>query len=95
MTGHRFDISQAEGQLDDLDEAVRIFIGKEGGGNAFLIQPEAIGEPFMFGMMCVDLIKHGAMAFAQANGGDAQDVFHKIVEGFTAEMQRPTNQGAN
>ena len=95
MSGHRFDLGEAEGQLDDLDEAVRIFIGKEGGGNAFLIQPESIGEPFMFGMMCVDLMKHGAMAFARANGTDAEEVFRKIVEGFTAEMQRPTDKGAN
>ena len=95
MSGHRFDLGEAEGHLDDLDEAVRIFIGREGGGNAFLIQPESIGEPFMFGMMCVDLMKHGAMAFVRANGEDAQEVFHKIVEGFTAEMQRPTDKGPN
>ena len=95
MTGHRFDISQAGDQLDQLDEAVRIFIGKEGGGNAFLIQPESIGEPMMFGMMCVDLMKHGAMAFAKASGTDAEQVFRKIVEGFTAEMQKPTNKAPN
>ena len=95
MSGHRFDLGEAEGHLDDLDEAVRIFISKQGGGNAFLIQPESIGEPFMFGMLCVDLMKHGARAFAQSSGSDAQEVFRSIVEGFTAEMQRPTDKGAN
>ena len=95
MSGHRFDISEAGDQLDDLDEAVRIFIGKEGGGNAFLIQPQSVGEPMMFGMMCVDLMKHGAIAFAQANGTDAQEAFRKIVAGFTAEMQKPTDKASN
>ena len=95
MTGHRFDISQAGDRLDDLDEAVRIFIGKQGGGNAFLIQPQSIGEPFMFGMMCVDLLKDGAKGCAGASGTNPEEAFRKIVEGFTAEMQRPADKGAN
>ena len=93
MSGLRFDLP-ADVDLEGHDEAVRIFLGKEG-GNAFLIRPEAIGEPFMFGMMCVDLLKHGAMAFAQASGADHQETFKAIVAGFTAEMQRPTDASPN
>ena len=93
MSGLRFDLP-ADVDLEQHDEAVRIFLGKEG-GNAFMIRPEAVGEPFMFGMLCVDLIKHGAMAFAQSTGAEPQETFKAIVAGFTAEMQRPTDASPN
>lgn len=84
------DIKPLGNMLDDSDEVVRIFMGR-GGPNTLLVNAETIDEPFALGMICVDLMKHGAMAFAQVKGIDAADAFETIMAGLMAELQNPTD----
>ena len=87
---YRFEIEKLGLDLSRADEVVRIFMGREE-GNTILINAEALREPFILGMLCVDLMKHGAMAFAQARGVDPKEAFQAILSGLTAELQRPTD----
>ena len=89
---YRFDIDDLGLDLSRADEVVRIFMGR-GEGNTILINAPGLREPFILGMLCVDLMKHGAMAFAQAGGGDPQQAFQAILQGLTAELQSPTDKG--
>ena len=75
-----------------FDEAVRVLIAD---GNVIVIDPEVIQEPFALGMLCVDIMKHGAKGFAQQMGMDQGEAFQTIVAGFMAELQNSTDHGAN
>jgi Domain of unknown function (DUF5076) len=88
---YRFKIEELGLDLSQADEVVRIFMGREE-GNTILINAQALREPFILGMLCVDLMKHGAMAFAQAQGMDPQQAFQGILAGLTAELQNPTDE---
>ena len=88
---YRFDIDNLGLDLTKADEVVRIFMGREE-GNTILINAQALREPFILGMLCVDLMKHGAMAFAQAQGVDAEQAFQGILAGLMAELQSPTDE---
>jgi hypothetical protein len=88
---YRFDTDQLGLDLVGADEVVRIFMGREE-GNTILINAQALREPFILGMLCVDLMKHGAMAFAQAQGVDPSTAFQTILQGLTAELQSPTDE---
>jgi hypothetical protein len=83
-----------EDMLSDTDEIVRIFMGREG-PNTLLVDAERIGEPFILGMLCVDLMKHGAMAFAQAQGVDPEEGLQSILSGLMEELQNPTDGGGS
>lgn len=86
--GFRFDLESAGLDLEAADEVVRVFIED---GNILLINAERLGEPFILGMLCVDLMKHGAFAFAQAKDMEPQEAFEAIMAGLTAELQNPTD----
>ena len=88
---YRFDTDDLGLDLSQADEIIRIFMGRED-GNTILINAEALREPFILGMLCVDLMKHGAMAFAQAQGVDPQQAFQQILSGLMAELQSPTDE---
>jgi hypothetical protein len=97
MTGEparRFDLEALGVDLSDSDEVIRIFMGREE-GNSILIDAETLREPFILGMICVDIMKHGAMAFAEAGGIDPQQAFQGILAGLTAELQTQTDEPAN
>jgi hypothetical protein len=87
---YRFDTHDLGFDLSQADEVIRIFMGRQE-GNTILINAEGLREPFILGMMCVDLMKHGAMAFAQAQGIDPQEAFQSILSGLMAELQSPTD----
>ena len=91
---YRFDLDDVGFDLSKDDEIVRIFMGRDS-GNTLLINAEGLGEPFALGMICVDLMKHGAMAFAQAQGTDPQEAFQAILAGLMAELQNPTDGEPN
>ena len=92
MPGQHFDLDQLGVDRDQFDEAARILIGE---GNVIIIDPEVVKEPFALGMLCVDIMKHGAKGFAQQMGMDRAEAFQTIVSGFMAELQNPTDHGAN
>jgi hypothetical protein len=92
MPGRHFDIDALGIDRSAFDEAVRVLIAD---GNVIVIDPEVIQEPFALGMLCVDIMKHGAKGFAQQMGLDQAEAFQAIIAGFMAELQNSTDHGAN
>ena len=92
MPGQHFDIDALGIDRSAYDEAVRVLIAD---GNVIVIDPEILGEPFILGMLCVDIMKHGAKGFAQQMGMDQAEAFQNILAGFMAELQNSTDHGAN
>ena len=92
MPGQHFDIDALGIDRSAFDEAVRVLIAD---GNVIVIDPEVIQEPFALGMLCVDIMKHGAKGFAQQMGLDRAEAFQTILAGFMAELQNSTDHGAN
>ena len=89
MPGQHFDIDALGIDRSTFDEAVRVLIAD---GNVIVIDPEVIGEPFALGMLCVDIMKHGAKGFAKQMGMDQNEAFQTILAGFMAELQHSTDQ---
>ncbi len=52
------------------------------------VAPEA--EPAAWGIMALDLMKHAARAYHQLDGRSKEDYYKRILAGFMAEMQDPT-----
>ena len=92
MPGQHFDLDDLGVDKSQFDEAARILVGE---GNVIIIDPEVVKEPFALGMLCVDIMKHGAKGFAQQMGMDQAEAFQSIVAGFMAELQNPTDHGAH
>jgi hypothetical protein len=88
MPGQHFDIDVLGIDRSAFDEAVRVLVAD---GNVIVIDPEVIREPFVLGMLCVDIMKHGAKAFAQQMGMDQTVAFQTILSGLMAELQSPTD----
>ena len=89
MPGQHFDIDALGIDRSAFDEAIRVLIAD---GNVIVIDPEVIREPFALGMLCVDIMKHGAKGFGQQMGMDQGEAFQTILAGFMAELQHSTDQ---
>lgn len=64
----------------------------DGGGAICFVDPAALGaDPFLYGIAIVDAIRHGANAYAQAVNITPEQAFDRIMEGFSAEMEQPTD----
>ena len=88
MPGKHFDLDELGIDRSEFDEAVRVLVAD---GNAIVLDPEIIGEPFILGMLCVDIMRHGARAFARQTGIDEVQAYHAIVSGLMAELQHNTD----
>ena len=63
------------------------------GEQTFIIEPRALGaDPFLFGMALVDAIRHGAIAYSRAVGISEDQALARIMEGFQAELENPTDE---
>ena len=61
------------------------------GGAICFVQPENLtADPFVFGMMMVDAVKHAARAWSQAVNISEEAALARIFEGFDAERAMPT-----
>ena len=81
-------------RLDFLDKSQEFarFWSEPEGEQTFIIEPAAIGaDPFLFGMAMVDAIRHGAIAYARAVNVSEEHAFARIMEGFQAELENPTD----
>ena len=92
MPGQHFDLDALGVDRSAFDEAIRVLVAD---GNVIIIDPEVIREPFALGLLCVDIMKHGAKGFAQQMGMDQGEAFQAILAGFMAELQNSTDHGAN
>ena len=78
--------------LDGSNEFARFWSEPEG-EQTFIIEPRALGaDPFMFGMAMVDAIRHGAIAYSRAVGISEDHALARIMEGFQAELENPTDE---
>ncbi|HEU4499790.1 MAG TPA: DUF5076 domain-containing protein [Sphingomicrobium sp.] len=89
MPGKHFDLDALGIERGEFDEAVRVLMAD---GNVIVIDPEIVGEPFILGMMCVDIMRHGARAFARQTGMDEVEAYQGIVSGLMAELQHNTDE---
>ena len=78
--------------LDGSHEFARFWSEPEG-EQTFIIEPAALGaDPFLFGMAMVDAIRHGAIAYSRAVNVSEEHAFARIMEGFKAELENPTDE---
>ncbi|MEP2102479.1 MAG: DUF5076 domain-containing protein [Parasphingorhabdus sp.] len=90
--GDRFDNAISVEQFDFLDqshEVARLWV-EDGAGATCIIQPENLEKPEMFGMLMVDSIRHGARAYAQAQGISEDEALTRIWAGLDAERNHST-----
>jgi len=88
MPGKHFDLDEMGIDGSQFDEAVLVLMAD---GNVVILDPEIVREPFILGMLCVDIMKHGARAFARQTGVDETAAFQTILAGLMAELQSPTD----
>ena len=50
----------------------------------------AIPEPAAWGICALDLMKHAARAYEQLDGRSKEETYKRILAGFIAEMEHPT-----
>jgi hypothetical protein len=51
-------------------------------------------DPAAYGIMIADLMRHIAHAYWQVGGQDKQEAFLRILEGFAAQIEFPTDEPA-
>ena len=85
------DLSGCEPLLEGASEFLRMWNRPEGPVTCF-IDPVPIGaDPFVFGLALMDCVRHGANAYAQAVGAPVEEAMARILEGFDAERENPTD----
>jgi hypothetical protein len=92
MTGRPGEIDVADIDiLDGADEFARLWYRPDGKATC-VIDPHGLDpDPFVFGLVMVDCIRHGAKAYAQAVGVSEAAALSRIWEGFDAERLNPTD----
>jgi Domain of unknown function (DUF5076) len=85
------DVSDSD-VLDGSHEFARLWYG-EGGLVTCIIEPRNLeADPFVFGLVMVDCIKHGAKAYSHALGIAESEALERIFEGFDVERANPSDQ---
>ena len=78
--------------LDGSEEFARLWYAKNGVATC-LIQPRNLDpDPFVFGLVMVDCIKHGAKAYSHALAISESEALERIFQGFDAERAHPTEE---
>src|SRR3954465_681048 len=89
------DLSGLEPLLDGASEFLRMW-NRPGGPVTCVIDPVPVGaDPFGFGLALMDCVGHGANAYAQVLGISAEEAIARILEGFDAERENPTDTPAS
>ncbi len=58
----------------------------------FLLNAAGLPEPAAWGIVALDLMKHAARAYRRIDGRSEQDAHKRILAGFMAEMQNPSDR---
>ena len=69
-------------------ELARIWLSED--RQTLLIDASVIDEPAAWGLFALDLMKHAARAYEQRGGISKGDAYKRILAGFAAEMNDPT-----
>ena len=84
-------LAGCEPLLEGASEFLRMWTGPGRPVTCF-IDPVPIGaDPFAFGLALMDCVRHGANAYSQAVGVPAEEAMARILEGFDAERENPTD----
>jgi hypothetical protein len=75
--------------LNKSVEVARLWV-ENGGGGTFIIRPEQLASPEMFGMMMTDCVRHAARAYASSLGIAETDALDRIWTGLDDERDRHT-----
>ena len=85
------DLSGCDHLLEGASEFLRMW-NRAGGPVICFVDPYPVGaDPFGFGLALMDCVGHGANAYAQALGIPVADAMARILEGFDAERENPTD----
>jgi hypothetical protein len=85
------DLAGCEPLLEGASEFLRMW-NRPGGPVTCFIDPVPVGaDPFGFGLALMDCVGHGANAYAQALGIPVEEAMARILEGFDAERENPTD----
>ncbi len=87
------DLRPYAGMLGDAREFLRVWATASGPTTCF-INPVPIGaDPMALGLALVDVVRHGARAYAQATGIPEAEAEARIWKGLDAERADPTDPG--
>jgi hypothetical protein len=70
-------------------EVARLWV-ENGGPGTFIIDPDRLQSPEMFGMMMTDCVRHAARAYASASGMTEGEALERIWTGLDDERDRHT-----
>ena len=78
--------------LQSSQEFARLW-SEPDGSQTFIIEPKNLGaDPALFGMAMVDCLRHAAIAYSRAVGVSEQHALERIMTGFQAELENPTDE---
>ncbi len=72
-------------------EVVRAFVSN---GAVSVAMRRSFDDPFVWGMLLVDLARHAARIYAAEADMSEGEAMARIVEGLQAELDNPTDPGA-
>jgi hypothetical protein len=90
MSSHPNQLGIPAGPLSDgrAYELARVWSSDDHQYFVLNVVPET--EPAVWGIFAIDLMKHAARAYQQLDGRSKEDAYKRILAGFAAEMQNPT-----
>ena len=90
-TNHAHQLGIPPGPLADgaAFELARVWSSE--GHTYYVLDVAKLGDdPAAWGICALDLMKHAARAFEQLDGRSKEDAYKRVLMGFMAEMQHPT-----
>ena len=60
------------------------------GHQYYVLNVKPFDDPTVWGILALDVMKHAARAYQQLDGRSKEEAYKRILAGFTAEMQHPT-----
>lgn len=71
-------------------ELVRVWAAR--GAQHISLATETWEDPAAWGVCLVDLARHIARAYQQTQGRDPSETMNRLLAGFRAELERPTDE---
>jgi hypothetical protein len=78
------------GPLEDAQAYELARVWSSEGHQYYVLNVAPITEPAAWGMCALDLMKHAARAYEQLDGRPKEETYKRILMGFMAEMEHPT-----
>lgn len=88
---HANQLGIPSGPLTDAQAFELARIWSSEGHQYYVLDVAKLGEdPAAWGICALDLMKHAARAYEQLDGRSKEDTYKRILMGFMAEMEHPT-----